>query len=258
MASAAGVYTRELRERFGYSATWVPNAEVRLGDVGLIRGHQYERVSSLADFGVAFDVRESRVRGAYSFASAGSVAFGFKAAGEPGAVASGLVEADAGVTIDFAASNASVFQAEGCTVSEIRDQHTLGQQVIELASDERWPDGYVVVCEVISADRTTVLVASEGGARVELRAKAGVPLGAHTLADADAGISLASSHGLGLQIVAEGKLTPLFRARGIARRFLSGPEFRTRGRGAGGHRGAANDEPSTAPDFVELDYADFD
>lgn len=253
MVSGATTYTRELRERFGYSATWVPNADVRLGDVGLLRGHSYERVSSLADFGLTFTVRESRARGVYDFASSGSVAFGFKAAGEAAGPLSKLTDAEAGIAIDFSSADASVFQAAGCTVSEISDQHTLGQQLLALKKEGRWPDDYAVVCEVISADRATILVSSSGNARIEFSAKSGVKLGPQSLVDADAGLNVTNSSGLGIQILAEGALTPLFRAKGIRQRFLSEPEFKTRGRGASTPAAEDGDDA-----FVDVDYQDFE
>jgi hypothetical protein len=261
MSSAGTIYTRELRQRFGYSATWVPNAEVRLGDVGTLDGHTYRRVASLGDFGIEFDVRESRTRGVYEFASAGSVSFGFKAEGEPGGPLSSLATAEAGISIDFSSGNASVFQAAGCTVAEISDQHRLGEQLLQLDSEDRWRREYVVVCELIRADRATVLVSSTSGAQVEFRTKAGIPLGPQSLVDAEAGLNLARSHGLALQIVTEGDLTPLFRARGIKRRLLQRPVFRRIGGARETHDDAVPASPAPPPtesEFAEMDYDDFD
>jgi hypothetical protein len=257
MVSAAAAYTTALRERFGYSATWVPNAHVRLGDIGTLQGHAYERVASLADFGVDFEVRESHTRGTYEFASSGSVSFGFKAAGEPGSVLAGLAVTDAGLSVDFSSSDAAVFQAAGCSIAQVADQHRLGEELLRLHSEGRWPHHYVVVTEVIRADRATVLVAAASGARMEFKAQAGMQLGPLSLVAADAGLHLMRSQGMGVQIVAAGDLTPLFRARGIQRRLFREPVFATRGRGARrGEPNAGSSEPGAA--FVEVDYADYD
>jgi hypothetical protein len=262
MGVAAGSYTKALRERFGYSATWVPNTRVELGDVGLLQGNVYERVGSLDDFGLSFTTRESRARGVFEFTSSGSVTFGVKASGEPGTPLSALAVADAGLTVDFTSAESTVFQAAGCTVIEINDQHRVGEQLLELHEEGRWPDGYVIITEVIRAERATVLVASTSGARMEFTANVDVRLGPLSLVDAHAGLALVRSQGMGLQIVAEGELTPLFRAKGIRKRFLRGSEFRTRGPLPAGAPTLPGSSAPPTPDaqdvFDEVDYVDFE
>jgi hypothetical protein len=36
-------YLHEMHQRFGYLATWLPNAKLELGDVGVLRGEEFRQ-----------------------------------------------------------------------------------------------------------------------------------------------------------------------------------------------------------------------
>jgi hypothetical protein len=55
-------YSEELRSEFDYLSTWLPNSHIELGDVGRLHRDRFERLTSLAELGIPFNVRE-RERG---------------------------------------------------------------------------------------------------------------------------------------------------------------------------------------------------
>ncbi len=66
-------YSEELRSEFDYLSTWLPNAHIELGDVGNLHRDRFERLSSVADLGLRFEVRD-RERGIdLDYSSADSV-----------------------------------------------------------------------------------------------------------------------------------------------------------------------------------------
>ena len=239
-------YHRELREQYSYTPTWIPILAVRLGDVGRLTGNGYERVASLANFDIDFDVRDDPSTGHLRYESKGAVMWQTKAAGEAPVEGSVLAQAEAGVLLSFGRENAVFFEASGCVTASIDNQVTLGGEILERYQKQAWPKDHVVVTEVIRARHATVLISSSANAKAEFNVAANVSLADVSLTDVDAGIKLAGSRHVGTQIVAEASLTPLFKAKGVCKPLFRPPDFKRRGR----HR-------SPAPVFSELSYDSF-
>ena len=218
--------------------------EVRVGDIGIISDYQYRRVSSLADFGFEFGTRkdDSRAIMQYSTENAVSVEIGGGAqAGVPG------VEPVQGkLSVKFRSSDAVLFQAGNCHTLSIDNQHALGEKVLEMSGTGDWPDNYVVVTDVVSAEVTTILISSGSQAEAEFSVKADLNLQSTSLANADTNVRLLRAKNIGTQIVAQRGLTPLFKAQGVVRRLIRPPSF-------GPQRGLAK----SAGQFGALDYDDF-
>jgi hypothetical protein len=245
-------YTREVRNRFGYSATWAPTLEIRLGDVGRLQDYEFEPVTSLADLGLPFGERAGSATASLDYTSAQGVSFAIKAAGELPPLGSGLAAADVRIVISFNAEHAIVLQAAGCVTASIDDQRDVGERILARYESGEWDEDYVVVTEVMRADRTTVLISSSNDGSVAFRTKASVELGPLSLASADVDLHITRSSNIGTQIVAAGALTPLFRAYGVRKRWLRPAEVVRRGEPA----------PSPPPNgpttmFDEVDYEDF-
>jgi len=222
-------YTRELRQRFGYSATWVPTSEVRLGDVGRLQRYEFERVATLTDFGVQFDRRNGSTTSSLNYNSNHGVSFAIKASGELPPLGSGLAAADAGIIVSFGATDAIVLQASGCVMASIENQHELARQILALYEGGEWDDDFVAVTEVVQAGKATVLISSSSDGSVVFTTDGGVQLGPLSLAAADVELRVSRSRNIGTQIVAEGGLTPLFRAHGVRKRWLRPLELTRRG-----------------------------
>lgn len=212
--SVSARYTKELRERFGYSATWFPTVRVELGDVGRMAGYEFERLGGLADFGVHFDARGSESVGTMAYASSGAVEVSVGGAAE---VASGPWAAPAGaaMSIKFSREGAVWFQADACVVEAIEDLFALESDILALNEAGKWDDDLVVVSEVIRAEQGTVLVSGGAQGGVDLTTQAEVPA-----VGGRARMRVTASRNVGTQVVGHGGLTPLFRAKGIRRRLL--------------------------------------
>ncbi|MGW1800088.1 CHAT domain-containing protein [Streptomyces sp. NPDC001984] len=66
-------YTKEIYDGLGYFAVWMPNSPVSLGDVGVLRGRRFHRMTSLAELGVAFDTVGPGAPMVHSYSSSGDV-----------------------------------------------------------------------------------------------------------------------------------------------------------------------------------------
>ncbi|TAL34964.1 MAG: hypothetical protein EPN98_07870 [Phenylobacterium sp.] len=221
-------YVREMREHFGYSATWLPTIALRLGDVGRLTGGGYEPLGSLADFGIGFETRTGVAYAELSYVSSNAVTFTAKAAGATPAAGSALAHGDAGIQLSFAEKQAVFFQAAQCKTSEIAPLLVLEQQIVAAAEKGDWKKDYVVVTEVVEAQAATIVISSSGNALIELKAKAGASLAPATMVDLSADLSIAQSRDIGTQLVAQGGLAPLFRARSLHNRLMARPTLKAR------------------------------
>ena len=229
MAGPRDQYLREMHERFGYLATWIPTIRIQLGDVGVIRGHEYSRVTTLKEENIDFDTRSDKNTSDLQYFSSDSVSIQLEGKSSLAGAIAILGEAATGITIEFQRANAVLFQASGCHSSAILNQDKLARQILERHEKDGWPSEYFIITEIVKAESATIFISSGEGGRVELIAQGNMVIDQFKLADLNAGLKVARSVNIGTTVVAQAGLTPLFKARGIKRRFLRKPVFRYRG-----------------------------
>jgi hypothetical protein len=208
MASAGMTYLKQMHQRFEFLATWLPNAKLELGDVGVLDGEAFRQMATLKELGVPFITRQGKAPLDLSYTSASGVALSIKAKGKA-AVGTTLPLAKAGVAIKFNKQGAFVFQIARSTVHEIENKAAVGEAIMRLYKQERWKADWGVVDTIVEAGAATILVANSVGAAVELTAN--TPLEAANLVRLDAGLAVNSQSGDIIQFVAAQGLTPLFK-----------------------------------------------
>ena len=83
----------------------------------------------------------------------------------------------------------------------------------------------VIVVKVIEATGTTVIISRERNAQIDLSAGANVGTGKIDLADANIGFGISAASKITTKIIAEKKLTPLFKIAGIVDKGRNPPQF---------------------------------
>jgi hypothetical protein len=240
----SATYTKEIRKSLGYCATWLPNATLRLGDVGVLTDHIYRRVGAAKDFDLRFTAREGPGRSVVDHMSTDSVQLSIVAAAQGPFAQTAPTKARGSLEISFARADAVMFQAGPTTIHEMEDVNAVGIQILDLYRRGEWQDDYVLITELVEAARTTVLIASGKEAKVVLTADAGVELGQTSLIDSKIGLQLESARNIGTRIVSESGLTPLFRAFAVRKPPLRPGRF--------GPIRAVRE-----PSFQDVDYDDF-
>ncbi|WP_371551403.1 hypothetical protein OG266_38460 [Streptomyces sp. NBC_00554] len=227
-------YTRELFDKWGYFATWMPNGPCALGDVGVLRGRRFNRMTSLANLGVAFTTTRRGTPVDYSYASTGGVDCSLSGQAEAVTPLSGSRAALATLTVSFKSANATYFRAVECTVESIDDLPALERPLAELRQSGQWRREYWVMTEVVRTGPALILVANEANARVSLRVTSdGLPV-TDVLGGASASTGLSVGSGLEASVLApRGGVTPLFRAARLCKTVARKPRLRVRGSGGG-------------------------
>ena len=219
-------YTRELKEQFGYLATWLPSTPIALGDIGVLRKNQFTKISNLSDFGIKFDIEPDETKSDIEHSSKGAVSITTKASGTVAPQGSALGEVDAGITVEFTKENAILFKANGTTSPSIKNQIALGNKIIELYKEGKWDKDWAIITEKVDSESATILISSSSNGKIELKAKGEVEAAKLDIADAELGFGLTFSKDLSTKIIAEESLTPLFKASKVKSRLFMPPIFK--------------------------------
>lgn len=219
-------YTRELKRQFGYFATWLPGTPLELGDIGIMKGNVFTKISNLSDFDLDFEIEVDTTKADIEHSSKGSVSISTKASGTVAPQGSSLTQADAGITVEFSKENSILFKANGTVSPSIKDQVLLGNQIINLYVGGTWDKNWVVITEIVKAESATVLISSSSSSKIELKAQGDIGSAQIDIADANLGFELKFSKDLSTKVIAEESLTPLFKASKIRKPLFSKPVFK--------------------------------
>lgn len=217
MADIGEFYTRQVRERAGYLATWLPGRVLYLGDIGAMEGDEFAQTSNLQVHGISYDERPAGQGQDIELTSSDDVRIDVTVAGKtPSSTFKTLGEADAGLVVTFGRHAGFVIQAAGVSQTNIGNLEQIEDAIRDQSQQDIWRRTWrrtnAVVSELVTAQVCTILIAESSDAHVELKATADISPEGLTLANADAKFVVTSAEGVTTRIVAATGLTPLFRA----------------------------------------------
>lgn len=193
-------YLKTLWNEHRYLANWLPTRELKVGDIGIWdRDAGFSKITTLK----SKDVRFRTVPGDTSGTLTSGATFGAQASGS---VESATLAPDAKLTFELGAKGDFLFHAEGCTSATIDGGDAALRQLKSHLRDGLWDEDYIVITEVVTAARATIVLSESPGARFSLTGLKD----RNDLVSAD--LSLSVEAGTVRQFLAEAGLTPLFRA----------------------------------------------
>ncbi len=212
MPDVGGLYMQGMHGECKLLAAWLPTAEIRLGDVGVLDKEHFAHVTTLQALGIPFGVRRGTSPGNLTYKSGAE--FSANVSGQVTAAGGG----EASASLSFSKKGGFVFHAAGCLTDEIEDKQAVGKEAIKLLGKGKWEPKWSVVDTVVHADRATILISTTDSSVADLTGKA--PLASANLANVSVGLNVAVRHGDVLQYVAHAKLTPLFNLSRVKRSLL--------------------------------------
>jgi len=219
MASPVKTYQKEMR-KFGYRATWEPNAPLEIGAVGKLHAGAFIPYTSLEKLAIPIELLSSDGEGTLEHNTEGGVEFSTKLAGKISDVAEVLGDADAGIVIEFNKKNAVAFKANKTTNHQIKNLAEVEAAILKLYATGNWNKKYVVVTNIIKADSTTVFISRSAGSKIELKAEGNLSPGKIDIADVDAGLSIVGAKKMETKILGAKNIVPLYKVMGINTGFL--------------------------------------
>lgn len=213
-------YSAEIESNLDYLATWLPSAAIALGEVGYARRGGFERVGSLSDYGMDITEQESGNVGSITYASRDAVTVELEKGGASG-IGSGVLD------ISFRRADAVLFSSVECRLRRLLVTPTLIETLAARSEAGTWDNNLAIVAEIVTAGRTTVLIASSATAMARLSADAGVAATSLGLNELAAWARLSRAQDLSLQVAGAVGITPLYRARRLRRSWFGGRSLRS-------------------------------
>jgi len=209
MAEVNEKYRNEIYKQFDYLATWLPNNQLQLGDVGIQKGSVFNKIASLDELEIPFtkDIGITPIDFVFTSQSEIKVEpkidLNVEIAGLPQLV-------KAGVDISFLQKGAYYFEAKNCLQHEITNKLKLNKAILKLIARKIWKPEWSYIDTIVNANCATIIVSISSNANLVLSAK--TPIGPGNLANLDAGLSIYSQKGEVISFLAAQGLTPLFKA----------------------------------------------
>jgi hypothetical protein len=205
MGSPVKLYQQEMHSKIGFFATWLPSSTIELGDIGVLEAGRFRRAGSLKELGI----NHPAVRTGHAENMSYS-AFAKRSDGASLGVSSVVPVAQAELSIQFSSEGGYIFEAIGIQQLEIEEKLALESSLVQAYEQGRWKKEWVVVDALYSATSATIIVSENSQSEIVLKAHAAVPLGALPLADPKLGLTVASSSGKLVHIIAANNLRPLY------------------------------------------------
>jgi len=204
MSSPVKLYQRELHTNLGYFATWLPSDAIQLGDIGVLQSGRFHKLASLQELGIPCVAGNPGRPQAINYYSTADT----RVNSSVGASAPGLAKAE--VAIKFSRQGAFLFQALGVQSLDLADRTVVSAGILQAFEKQAWKNEWLVVDSVYLAESATVIVSEDAAAEIVLRANSALPLGALPLADPKLGLTVSSTTGKIVHVIAASGLHPLY------------------------------------------------
>jgi hypothetical protein len=216
------LYASNIRAHIGLFATWLPNAEVKIGQYGTLDGALFQPMNQLM--------------GLYAKPAPAKAKYDFTIAADRTINTESKALADAGVThgnvlleVQFHREAAVSFSAPEAVITRVGDIRELGEKLVMMLNAGDWDRKHAIVVEVVSTPKATIIASEKAGAQVKFEVGAKTPISPQAMADLNEETSLRTYKGVGVKVIGEGPLTPLFRLAFLEKRLFRNPTISFRG-----------------------------
>lgn len=229
MSNICDIYAKGVKKSLkNYWPAWLPSTRYNLGDIGVLNGYYFEKVGSLGELDIPFQITEDTGASPIELVSESGVSFTLKLAGETNDTFENVPIASAGVKINFGSQGAFVVQCSATYEPEIAAPMALQKEIIKGYESGKWQSDWVVIVRMVTAPAATFLISQSISAGLELSAKADLTAGLPDLAKAELGFALRSQRGEIIKIIGAQEVTPFFQLGRLKRRLFGSPRFTTR------------------------------
>lgn len=229
MSNICDIYAKGVKKSLkNYWAAWLPSTRYNLGDIGVLNGYYFEKVGSLGELEIPFQITEDTSASPIELVSESGVSFTLKLAGEANDTFENVPKASAGVKINFGSQGAFVVQCPAAHEPEIAAPMALQKEIIKFYKRGKWQGDWVVIVRMVIAPAATFLISQSTSAGLELSAKADLTAGLADLAKTELGFALRSQRGEIIKIIGAQEVTPFFQLGRLKRRLFRSPRFTTR------------------------------
>jgi hypothetical protein len=212
MTTPAELYTDGIKKKLkNYYAAWLPGTDLELGDVGVLEGNIFTKLTSLKNLGISFKKRPDRATtGKIEYVSESGVSRIFKAAGENNTTLINIPQGKAGIGVKFSEKGAFIVEAQESYELSIDDIEKLEEDIREAYQQGKWKSKYTVIVRLIHSPCTTIMISNSSKASIQLSIEGDVPINGISLANAGGVLAVKSEEGDILKFIDAKELTLFF------------------------------------------------
>lgn len=214
-------YLKHLHSRTGYRASWLPDQNIKIGDIGKMEKGVFTRLSTLNEMGIEFRVSEAPSSLDLDYSSKESLTIDITSE----ATAS---QGKGKVVIGFGKEDGLIFQITNSKLETLTNLADIEGSVLAKYRDESWPISWVIITEVVTTEYATIIISSGSNSSITLECTGNFPLVNQSLANPKLKFNVVAETGNTTKILGKSGLTPLFKIRGVRDPFLSKPTVNTR------------------------------
>jgi len=202
-------YQKIINKQLKYIGTWLPGIPIELGAVGILKQGTFQRVTSLSELKIKYKTRTNTNRNGFNITSEGILITGGNTGGT-------MPKASAKISVEFQRANSLLLRTKGVVHHIISDHVTIGVAIKDLKNKGIWKQNWIVVTEVVEVESATILFSTSANNQVDLETRIlEGAIGNLNIADASLGWKMTRGKNLGVEMIAEEKMTPLFKASKI-------------------------------------------
>lgn len=223
-------YQQEMYENLGFFATWLPGDLLELGDIGVLKNGQFRKENSLKDLQIKYEVTAPGASQNLQYTSKSGTGFAL----DLSATIPQPFAASAAVKVEFSDEGAFLFHASNVRNRRLEGGAQLAETILAAHKAGKWKPDWYLVESVHVADCATIIVSEDQSSAVSFQANAKGALGPVPLADPQVNLSVSSSRGRMMQVVAGRSLRPLYSCVRVKPSWFSNPSLEpVRGEGGG-------------------------
>ncbi len=229
MTELVELYSKGIKRKLAnYWAAWLPGTRFAIGDIGVLKGHLFEKVGTLDELKLKYYTETDNDSSPLDISSESGVAISTKAAGETNSSFSYVGAAEAGLKIEFGSKGAFIVQAPETFGSEMGDRLNLRRQIIRAYGKGIWEKDWLVITRLVTATSATVLISKSSNTSLELTAKTNLSGVVAALGAANAGLTVKYQQGDTISMIEGRNVTPFFQLSRLKTSLFGAPKWETR------------------------------
>jgi len=231
MPTPAELYVRGIRKETKiYFAAWLPNAVLKLGDVGPLEGgflkkDFFKQWTSLGDLGISFRVRQDKSPTPLEYISQQGTSFTTKIAGEANNAIPALPTAKAGISLSFSNEGGYVFQAAESYEPTIEDMVPVTKQVVNAYEEGRWEKNWAIITKIVNVPYATCIISNSSSSELVLEADADFEQGIADLGNARFNLTSKKQTGSFVKMLGAKDISPFFQLARLKGGILNDPRL---------------------------------
>lgn len=214
MDKAGELYVSGIKEKLmNYYAAWLPTESFRLGDVGILSGNLFKRITSLSDptLRIAFDERPDTEPAPINFVSESGVKLYYKTKTELNLkLFPNVPKGKVGIGVEFGQQGAFIVDAPEVYQPSIENIRKVGEDILVAYQEGRWDGDWAAIVSIVHAPIASYIISRSSESKLEFAIEGDAKVGSIDFGNTAVEFELKSQTGDVIRLIKAKDTTPFF------------------------------------------------